>query len=245
MHFEPLPESLKEVDRVVSLWSQAHDGPPPPRRPRVAPALRPDAVRLTGAAATESAFKSHAAGHRIIHVATHGFFLGGRCQSTLQQGAPSASAAASARVARENPLVLSGLVLAGANHRNVAADDQEDGILTAEEVAALNLTGVEWAVLSGCDTGGGEVRSGEGVFGLRRAFQLAGARTVIMSLWPVEDQPTRAWMANLYESRWMRQRSSAEAVRDASGAVLRERRAKGLSAHPFHWAAFVAAGDWR
>ena len=69
-------------------------------------------------------------------------------------------------------------------------------MLTAEEVAALNLNGVEWAVLSGCDTGVGEVRAGEGVFGLRRAFQVAGARTVIMSLWPVEDQATVRWMTD-------------------------------------------------
>ena len=151
----------------------------------------------------------------------------------------------SARIARENPLLLSGLILAGANHRNVAAPDQEDGVLTAEEVAALNLNGVEWAVLSGCDTGVGEVRAGEGVFGLRRAFQVAGARTVIMSLWPVEDQATRQWMTTLYEGRFIKNLSTVNAVREAGLAVLRERRAKGLSAHPFYWAAFVAAGDWR
>lgn len=145
----------------------------------------------------------------------------------------------------ENPLLLSGLILAGANHRNVAAPDQEDGVLTAEEVAALNLSGVEWAVLSGCDTGVGEVRVGEGVFGLRRAFQVAGASTVIMSLWPVEDQTTRQWMTSLYEGRLLKKLNTADAVRDASLAVLRQRRAKGLGAHPFYWAAFVAAGDWR
>jgi CHAT domain-containing protein len=109
----------------------------------------------------------------------------------------------------------------------------------------LNLSGVDWAVLSGCDTGVGEVRAGEGVFGLRRAFQIAGAKTVIMSLWPVEDQTTRQWMRTLYEGRLMKKLRTAGAVREASLAVLRQRRAKGLSAHPFHWAAFVAAGDWR
>jgi len=112
-------------------------------------------------------------------------------------------------------------------------------------VAALNLTGVEWAVLSGCDTGVGEVRAGEGVFGLRRAFQVAGARTVIMSLWPVEDQTTRLWMAALYQGRLMKKLSTSDAVREASLAMLRQRRAKGLGAHPFYWGAFVAAGDWR
>ena len=118
-------------------------------------------------------------------------------------------------------------------------------MLTAEEVAALNLNGVEWAVLSGCDTGVGEVRAGEGVFGLRRAFQVAGARTVIMSLWPVEDQATVRWMTALYEGRFMKKLSTVDAVREAGLAVLRERRATGLSAHPFYWAAFVGAGDWR
>ena len=77
-------------------------------------------------------------------------------------------------------------------------------MLTAEEVAALDLSGVEWAVLSGCDTGVGEVRAGEGVFGLRRAFQVAGVQTVIMSLWPVEDQATRQWMTTLYDSRFVK-----------------------------------------
>ena len=76
--------------------------------------------------------------------------------------------------------------------------DQEDGILTAEEVAALDLGGVEWAVLSACDTGVGEIKAGEGVFGLRRAFQIAGVRTVIMSLWAVDDQAARRWMRALY-----------------------------------------------
>ena len=118
-------------------------------------------------------------------------------------------------------------------------------MLTAEEVAALNLTGVDWAVLSGCDTGVGELRVGEGVFGLRRAFQVAGAKTVIMSLWPVEDQTTRQWMSKLYEGRLLKKLSTADAMREASLVVLRQRRTKGLSTHPFQWAAFVAAGDWR
>jgi CHAT domain-containing protein len=135
--------------------------------------------------------------------------------------------------------------LAGANRRQATPPDQEDGVLTAEEVAALNLTGVEWAVLSGCDTGVGEIRAGEGVFGLRRAFQLAGAKTVIMSLWPVEDQTTQQWMSALYDNRFTRNFSSADAVRQASLSVLHLRRTKGVSTHPFYWAAFVAAGDWR
>jgi CHAT domain-containing protein len=145
----------------------------------------------------------------------------------------------------ENPLLLSGLALAGANRRASASADGDDGILTAEEVAGLDLSGVEWAVLSACDTGVGEIAAGEGVFGLRRAFQIAGARSVIMSLWSVEDQSTRAWMRALYEGRFDRNRSTADAAHEASLAILRDRRSKGLSTHPFYWAAFVVAGDWR
>ena len=107
----------------------------------------------------------------------------------------------SATVRAENPLLLSGLALAGANRRQVATLDEEDGILTAEEVASLDFNGVEWAVLSACNTGLGRVRPGEGVLGLRRAFQIAGARTVIMSLWSVKTIATRLWMRALYEGR--------------------------------------------
>jgi CHAT domain-containing protein len=141
--------------------------------------------------------------------------------------------------------LLSGLAFAGANRRVVMRPDEDDGILTAEEVASLNLAGVEWAVLSACDTGLGEIKAGEGVFGLRRAFQIAGARTVIMSLWSVEDESTREWMRALYQGRLQQRLDTAAAVREAGLTVLRARRAKGQSTHPFYWAAFVAAGDWR
>ena len=100
-------------------------------------------------------------------------------------------------------------------------------------------------MLSACDTGLGEIKAGEGVFGLRRAFQIAGARTIIMSLWSVEDQATRLWMRTLYEGRFQRHLTTADAVREAGLSVLRERRNKGQSTHPFYWAAFVAAGEWK
>ena len=144
-----------------------------------------------------------------------------------------------------NPLLLSGLALAGANRRARAAPGEEDGVLTAEEVSALDLEGVEWAVLSACDTGLGTVTAGEGVLGLRRAFQAAGARTVIMSLWSVEDGATRQWMEALYSGRIRRQLDTADAVKQASLTVLRQRRANGQTTNPFYWAGFVAAGDWR
>ena len=104
------------------------------------------------------------------------------------------------------------MALAGANQRQATGLDEEDGILTAEEIAALDLSGVEWAVLSACDTGIGEVKAGEGVLGLRRAFQVAGARTLIMSLWPVEDQVARDWMRQLYRARLVLGLTTIDAV---------------------------------
>ena len=129
---------------------------------------------------------------------------------------------------------------------SAAGPDEDDGILTAEEVASLNLEGVEWAVLSACDTGFGEIRAGEGVFGLRRAFQVAGARTVIMSLWSVEDQATRAVDACALRGPTRRGISTppTRCVKRASASCA-TRRAAGQTTHPFYWAAFVAAGDWR
>ncbi len=109
----------------------------------------------------------------------------------------------------------------------------------------MDLTGVHWAVLSACDTGAGFVREGEGVFGLRRAFQIAGARTLIMSLWSVDDESTGRWMRALYRARLERDLSTAESVRAASLELLSERREAGESTHPFFWAGFVATGDWR
>ena len=109
----------------------------------------------------------------------------------------------------------------------------------------MDLSDVEWAVLSACDTGVGEIKAGEGVFGLRRAFQVAGARTLIMSLWAVDDESARDWMKALYEGRLTKGYDTAEAARAAGLSVLQDRRKHGQSTHPFYWAGFVAAGDWK
>jgi len=223
--FEPLPSSVAEINEVAGLWAEREGQSPPMAGHPVTSTLR-----LSGLRASEAAFKTMASGSRILHLATHGFFLGPDCPSALDG---------------ENPLLLSGLALAGANHRDAAGPDEDDGILTAEEVASLDLSSVEWAVLSACDTGVGEVRAGEGVFGLRRAFQVAGARTLIMSLWPVEDEATRAWMRELYTNRFTKGMTTIDSVHEASLALLNERREKGLSTHPFYWAGFIASGDWR
>jgi tetratricopeptide (TPR) repeat protein/CHAT domain-containing protein len=231
----PLPETAGEAQTAVRLWDS------------LMPGAR--SMYLKGPRATERAFKRHARGMQAIHLATHGFFL--RDCSAARSAATRGSVLIPAGVEdagvaeEENPLLLSGLVLAGGNHGADANTHEEDGILTAEEVAALDLQGTNWVVLSACQTGVGEVQVGEGVMGLRRAFQIAGAATLIMSLWSVDDEATREWMTALYDGRLRRKLSTADAVRSASLAMLQARRAKGASTHPFYWGGFVAAGGWK
>ena len=248
MTFRELPGSRVEAQTIADLWrTLGGEGGSDFR----------NADLLTGAAATEHSVKTLGPGHGVLHIATHGFFLGSDCPSAttavrsvggLVSIAPKSSARP-ASVSRsdakpENPLLLSGLAFAGANRRSAAGPDEDDGILTAEEVAALNLEGNDWVVLSACDTGLGTVAAGEGVLGLRRAFQIAGARTVIMSLWAVEDRSARQWMGELYGARLDRNLDTALAMREAALRFIQARRAKGQSSHPFYWAGFVAAGDW-
>jgi CHAT domain-containing protein/Tfp pilus assembly protein PilF len=235
MRFEPLPGSAREAEELVALWKKSSD------------AAAGGVTHLTGAGASETAFKLNAAGQRVLHLATHGFFLSGPCPSALgsARGVGGLAKPGPEEVEGENPLLLSGLALAGANHRQSAGPDEDDGVLTAEEIASLDLSGVEWAVLSACDTGVGQIQAGEGIFGLRRAFQVAGAGTLIMTLWAVEDESAREWMRALYDARLMKGSSTAEAVREASLQVLRQCREAGRTTHPFFWGGFVAAGDWR
>lgn len=251
MTFDALPAARAEAEEVAKLWAAS--------RRRAADA----AQTLVGSVASEASFKQLAPGRRVLHLATHGFFLGDECDGAVAQGTRAVGGLSSVAQAKavpasrprsrtggpqsapESPLLLSGLALAGANWRTSAAGDDDDGILTAEEVAGLDLTGLDWAVLSACDTGLGVVRVGEGVLGLRRAFQTAGARTVIMSVWSVEDRSTRLWMRALYQGRFERGLDTADAVRQAALSTLRARRSASVSGHPFFWAGFVAAGDWR
>ena len=218
LHFDSLPGTAREASTVSDIWRSAGGAE----------------SSLLGARALKSSFLEQAAGKRVLHLATHGFFLDGCAQAA---GATSPRAAGAA----DNPLLLSGLALVGAND----SERPDQGILTAEEIASMNLNGLDWAVLSACNTGLGEIQSGEGVFGLRRAFQLAGARTVIMSLWQVDDSSTRLWMQDLYRARFLRGAATSDAVRTATLSALSHRRTAHLSTHPLYWAAFLAAGEWR
>ena len=215
LQFDPLPATNREGAEITTLWrSLANDD---------------GADRLTGAAATEAQVRARTPGNRVVHFATHGFFLGAWCRP------------ATATTTARHPLVLAGLALAGANRREARAP-ADDGVLLAEEIVTLDLRGTEWAVLSACDTGAGVVAAGEELFGLRRAFQIAGARTVIVSLWPVDDETTRLWMDAVYRARFVENASTATAIRSATVKALAARRARGQSTHPAYWGAFVAAG---
>jgi len=247
LHFPPLPASQQEAENIAALWKQssAGEGAQIMRGSAVQPGSG-ELLQMTGSDASPEAFAQYAPGKRVLHVATHGFFLEGSCESAVQRRLdPSKRDESILPATAENPLLLSGLAFAGANRRSSAKPDETDGILTAEEIAGINLEGVDWAVLSACDTGVGEIKVGEGVFGLRRAFQVAGAKTVIMSLWPVEDKTTEQWMETLYRQHFLNGRDTVESVRAASLQILNQRRANHQSTHPFYWGAFIAAGGWR
>lgn len=178
---------------------------------------------LDGLGATEQALTELAPDMRVLHLATHGFFAGSSCQA---EGL--ASEVGSARL-------RAGLVLAGANQ----TDGDSDGLWTAAEVATLDLREAELVVLSACETGLGEVIDGEGVLGLQRAFAEAGAQNLVMSLWSVEDDATRALMARFY--RRLRTASDPTgALRQAQLSLLAANRRAG-NALPWTWGAFVVS----
>ncbi len=199
--------------------------------------LLPQAVFLTKAQATKTALKQ-LSGPRILHIATHGFFLTNDPQMKLQTATQTKGGT---RVGKwigqvENPLLRSGLALAGANQGPGGSDN---GVLTAFEASGLNLWGTKLVVLSACDTGVGDVRTGEGVYGLRRAFLLAGAESVMMSLWPVSDRSTRDLMIGYYK-RLVQNEGRGKALRLAQLQMLRSKS----HSHPYYWASFIQTGEW-
>jgi CHAT domain-containing protein len=206
-------------------------------------AILPEATLLLQQEATEAALK-RARAPRILHIATHGFFLTDQQAQQPEMGDVAddnplvSDLRLSRRAARiEEPLLRSGLALSGAN-RNKNGDD--DGVLTALEVAGLDLWGTRLVVLSACDTGVGEVsRNGEGVQGLRRALVLAGSESQVMSLWPVTDEGAKELMIDYYRAL-QRGEGRSEGLRQVQLRMLRSEKRR----HPFYWAAFIQSGEW-
>lgn len=191
--------------------------------------------------AVESHIKS-AQAPRILHIATHGFFLSDQQTARVGSEPLLAGSTGEDRFWRlrhvEDPLLRSGLAFAGANtwlQGREVPPTAEDGLLTARDVLYLDLEGTDLVTLSACETGVGQVHVGEGVFGLRRAFTQAGAKTLVMSLWRIPDVQTRALMSAFYE-RLLSGVSCVEALR-AAQLELRQRYPD-----PYYWGAFICSG---
>ncbi len=191
----------------------------------------PDTKIISGKQATEAVIKQLQA-PSILHLATHGFFV-----PDQQQDFVETRNFASLRL--ENPLLRSGLALAGINNRTKALSNNNDGVLTALEVAGLNLRGTQLVVLSACETGLGDVKVGDGLYGLRRALVIAGSQSQLLSLWVVSDEGTKDLMVKYYQNLKLG-KGRHEALREAQMQLL---KTPGYE-HPYYWASFVPSGDW-
>lgn len=169
---------------------------------------------------------------KLLHIATHGFFMS---DMTIKA---DANEGIQTQEARYNPLLRSGLLLAGASKtfKGEPLPYDEDGILTAYEAMNLNLDETELVVMSACETGLGEVKNGEGVYGLQRAFIVAGADNLIMSLWKVNDETTQKLMTKFY-SNWINGDTKKDAFRQAIKSLKKEYK------QPYYWGAFVILGN--
>lgn len=168
---------------------------------------------------------------RVAVLCTHGFFLPEKPRQET----------ATEELHWDNPLLRCGVLFAGCNRADRATAGGDNGILTGLEAAGLELRGCELVVLSACQTGLGSVQSGEGVAGLRMAFQLAGARGVVATLWEVPDDESAALMKGFF-TRLAEGAARAEALRQAQLAVIASRRKAGGAAHPYFWAAYTLTG---
>ena len=222
LQFGPLPGTSEEANNLKPLLS--------------------DAVFYTDTEATENALKA-VQSPSILHVATHGFFLPDVARSSDASDIGSSAGdfsdgSTTAEILFQDPLLRSGLAFSGFNPRSSGS---EDGVLTALEAASLNLSGTQLVVLSACDTGLGDIISGEGVYGLRRAFSVAGAESQLISLWQVSDFGTQSLMT-LYYQNLISGMGRSEALRAAQLEMI---QSEGQYSHPYYWSAFVMTGDWR
>ena len=211
LDYKPLPGTQEEIEVIAPLLGNA--------------------AVLEGTEATESAV-TQTKQPQILHLATHGFFFKNSDIAT-KPTKPGETPAITA----ENPLLRSGLALAGFNSRNETSSNL-DGVLTALEVTALNLRGTQLVVLSACETALGDIANGDGVYGLRRAFIIAGAESQLMSLWKVSDFHTQEMMVGYYQ-RLKDGMGRSEAMRDIQLEMLKEYE------YPFYWASFIPAGNWK
>jgi CHAT domain-containing protein len=172
---------------------------------------------------------------RLLHLATHGYFL--RDEEVKHQpmlGFMTQERERMVDIGIENPMLRSGIVLAGVNAS--LKEGRDDGVVSAEKILGLRLKGTDLVVLSACDTGTGEVKSGEGVFGLKRSFILSGAKTVVMSLWSIPSKETTELMTDFY-TLMAKGKTKAEALREARLNLMKKKP------NPFYWGAFIMVGN--
>ncbi|QDV54197.1 CHAT domain-containing protein [Rosistilla oblonga] len=252
--FSHLPGTAGEIKSIQEVFSQWFGTTPE------------QMVSLTKDAATEKQFRDSASEYHYLHLATHGFFAAADKPSALSSESKGVLQTPFSReeiLRGFNPGLLSGLAFSGANRKPEL--DQDDGILTADEIAALRLDNVDLVVLSACETGLGEVAGGEGLLGVQRSFQVAGARSTVASLWQVGDVATKLLMERFYRNLWEKKMSKLDALREAQLHLLnhpeevldnesfrgdrRVRPAKNKTQpnrlSPQFWAAFSLSGDWR
>jgi MYXO-CTERM domain-containing protein len=184
----------------------------------------PSPTLLAGREATKARLQQ-VHGPEFLHLDSHGYFD------------PNVCSAQPPEALRDNPLLRSGIALAGAN---ACTRGHDEGLLTASEASALDLYGTRLVVLSACETGVGEPEAGDGVYGLRRALVLAGAETQVMSLWRVDGAATAELMKAYYEAL-AKGGGRSEAMRQVQLAMLHD----GRHEHPYYWASFIVSGDDR
>ncbi|MBK9722535.1 MAG: CHAT domain-containing protein [Saprospiraceae bacterium] len=199
-----------------------------------------------GYQATEESFKNiganNSASPRILHIATHGYFFPDP-KSTAQKSSLNGEQESVFKIS-DHPMLRSGLIMAGGNaawQGKQTLEGREDGILTAYEISQMNLSNTELVVLSACETGLGDIKGNEGVYGLQRAFKIAGVKYLIMSLWQVPDKQTSLLMTTFYK-KWLEAEGPDKggnkmSIPDAFHAAQKELREIGLD--PYQWAGFV------
>jgi CHAT domain-containing protein/tetratricopeptide (TPR) repeat protein len=222
---KPLPGTQVEVEEISSLLEK--------QRWRVQVYTQQKALKET---------VMEVKGPRVLHLATHGFFEPDQQKAEQRETDQHSTNEQPASV--EDPMLRSGLFFAGANRRlsgHATAADLDDGVLTAYEASQIDLQGTELVVLSACETGLGEVAAGEGVFGLRRALQVAGADSVLMSMWAVPDKETQELMALFYE-KWLAGKDKHVALREAQLEMRARVKARYGEDRPQYWGAFVIVG---
>ncbi len=251
--FEPLPHTQQEIRRIVDLWdaAQQRGNDASSAATAVATTTATEALVLRGADATEGELKRLLSGRSFLHFATHGFFdpkgLPSMWEEVERKGRVEVAMPDELRrVTGLLPGLLSGLVCAGAN-RPRAPTETDDGFLTAEEIGWLDLSGCELVALSACQTGLGNQRGGgEGLASVARAFQFAGTKSVVASLWNVGDESAADLMTRFYDHLWLGGETKSDALRNAQLAILKEMRiAHDGDARPWTWGAFVLNGGWR